>query len=240
MFGRWVQENFYRYLRQEYAFDKIIQYAVDELDKSVMVVNREYSNIQYKIKKQREKLARAKANLYELQRCDPNEKEDKKQGKWFGKTLELSEKIQQIEQEINRLIDERKTIKYKIPVGEMPQGTRYTKLHQESKYLMNIIKMICYRAETGLANKLAPHFSRADEEVSTLVKAITKLSVYIIPDQDNALLNIMLYPLANQRSRLALSKVIEEINATKTVYPGTNMIMKFKITTLTVAPSQEF
>lgn len=26
MFGRWVQENFFRYMRQEYSLDKIIQY----------------------------------------------------------------------------------------------------------------------------------------------------------------------------------------------------------------------
>jgi len=50
MFGRWVQENFFRYLRQDYDFDRLIQYAVDEIDKTVMVVNREYSNISMKSK----------------------------------------------------------------------------------------------------------------------------------------------------------------------------------------------
>jgi len=63
-------------MSQEYVFDKITQYAVDELDKTIMVVNREYSNIQYTIKKSREKLSRLKAGLYELQQSEPNEKED--------------------------------------------------------------------------------------------------------------------------------------------------------------------
>ncbi len=67
MFGRWVQENFFRYLRQDYAFDKIIQYAVDEVDKTVMVVNREYSNIQYEIKRHREKLYRLNPSIQLLQ-----------------------------------------------------------------------------------------------------------------------------------------------------------------------------
>jgi hypothetical protein len=40
MFGRWIQENFFRYLRQEYSFDRIIQYTVDEIDNNVTVVNR--------------------------------------------------------------------------------------------------------------------------------------------------------------------------------------------------------
>jgi hypothetical protein len=246
MFGRWVQENFFRYLRQDYAFDKIIQYSIDEIDKTVMVVNREYSNIQYEIKRCREKLYRLKANIYKLQQNALQESENKKPdektkktGSWFTKTLQMVEKAQQMEQEIERLINKRKHIKYKIPLCEMPENERYTKLHQESKYLMNIIKMICYRAETAMANKLAPHFSRAEDEIRTLVKAITRLTIDIEPDIGNSTLNITLYPMANLRSQNALTNIIEQINDTKTVYPGTVLIMKFKIATMTTAPSRE-
>ena len=247
MFGRWVQENFFRYLRQEYAFDKIIQYATDEIDKSVMVVNREYSNIQYEIKKKREKLSRLKANIYQHQQSIPKEMEDqnrnetyKSEGIWFKKMIRLTEKGEQIQQEIDELIAKRKTVHYKIPVGQMPENTRYAKLHQESKYLMNIIKMICYRAETLLANKLAPFYSRADDELRALVKAITHLSIDIRPDTANDILNITLYPLANLRSQKALANIIDDVNASQTLYPGTNLTLKFEIATFRVAPSQEF
>jgi hypothetical protein len=245
MFGRWVQENFFRYLRQDYAFDKIIQYTTDEIENKIMVVNREYSNIQYEIKRYREKLSRIKANMYQHQQNalkeneNENKKpedENKKTGIWFKKTLELAEKEQQIELELSQLIAKRKDTSYKIPLGEMPENIRYTKLHQESKYLMNIIKMICYRAETALANKLAPHFSRAEDEIRALVKAITHLSIDMIPDYENSLLNITLYPLSNLRSQYALANIIDEVNATNTVYPGTMLIMKFKITTMAIAP----
>jgi len=244
MFGRWVQENFYRYLRQDYAFDKIIQYSVDEIYKNIMVVNREYSNIQYDIKRIREKLYRVKANIYKYQQNalkenDNQKPDEKKTAIWFQKSLELVEKAQQIEQELNRLIDKRKDIKYKIPLSEMPEKQRYTKLHQESKYLMNIIKMICYRAETALSNKLAPHFNRAEDEIRTLVKAITHLSIDMIPDEKNSLLNITLYPLSNYRSQNALARIIEQVNATNTVYPATKLVMRFKIATMTTAPSQD-
>ena len=247
MFGRWVQENFFRYLRQDYAFDKIIQYAIDDVNKNVMVVNREYSNIQYEIKKSREKLNRLKAKIYKLQQDALKENEhkkpddeDKKPGSWFKKTLELTEKARQTEQEIEQLIKKRKNTKYKIPVGEMPENMRYTKLHQESKYLMNILIMICYRAETALANLLSPHFSRADDEVRTLVKAITHLSIDMVPDMENSLLNITLYPLANHRSQNALANIIDHVNDTNTTYPGTSLKLKFKIATMPIAPSREF
>ena len=64
MFARWAQENFFRYMRQEYDLDRITQYGVDVLDTSIKVVNREYSNLTAKIKKTREKIARRKATLF--------------------------------------------------------------------------------------------------------------------------------------------------------------------------------
>ena len=100
--------------------------------------------------------------------------------------------------------------------------------------------MICYRAETNLANKLAPHFSRAEDEIRALVKAITHLSIDLIPDMENSILNITLYPLSNNRSQNALEKIINHVNATNTVYPGTMLVMKFKIATMKIAPSREF
>jgi len=144
-----------------------------------------------------------------------------------------------MEQKIVQLITIRKGMKYKIPLGDMPESERYNKLYQESKYLMNIIKMICYRAETTLANKLVQHFNRAEDEIRALVKAITHLSIDIEPDKENSILNITLYPLANLRSQNALAEIIEQINATNTVYPGTMLIMKFKITTITTLSSQD-
>jgi len=99
--------------------------------------------------------------------------------------------------------------------------------------------MICYRAETALANKLAPHFSRSDDEIRALVKAITHLSIDILTDTENAILNITLYPLSNLRSHNALANIINDINATNTVYPGTMLIMKFEIATITTASCQE-
>ena len=242
MFGRWVQENFFRYLRQEYSFDRIIQYAVDELDNNLMVINREYSNIEYKIKKTREKLSRVKAKLYDHQQAEPNEEKQGtiKMGKWIEKQLELSEQIQHFEQEIDKLIGIRQTVDYKIPIGEMPENAKYVRLHQESKYFQNIIKMICYRAETALANKLAPHYSRAEHEVRALIKAITNCSIDLIPDEKNGLLNILLYPLSNMRSHNAVMKIIDDVNKTHTFYPQTNLVMKFKITTIQSSSNQEF
>jgi hypothetical protein len=91
--------------------------------------------------------------------------------------------------------------------------------------------MICYRAETAFANILSKHYKRSFDEIRVLVKAIINQTVDLLPDCQNNELIITLYPLANQRSYLAVRNIIETINQTNTIYPGTNFVMKFKITT---------
>jgi hypothetical protein len=114
----------------------------------------------------------------------------------------------------------------------MPPESRYCKLHQESKRFQNIIKMICYRAETAFATLLAPFYARSDDEIRALMKAVIYQTIDLLPDYDRKLLNITLYPLANQRSNRAIASLIDKINDTNTVYPGTNLLMKFKIATV--------
>jgi hypothetical protein len=91
--------------------------------------------------------------------------------------------------------------------------------------------MICYRAETVLACLLAPHYRRSDDEIKALVKAITLLSIDLIPDYANNKLHICLYPSGNNRSREAISNIINTVNSTKSVFPDTDLMMVFNIAT---------
>lgn len=234
MFGRWVQENFFRYMRQEYALDKIIQYGIEQIDDNVMVVNREYSNITSRIKREREKLYRRKAKLYNIQQQMPQEAEmqSKKMAKWVQTNAELLQQIDGVEQQISQLVQERSTIPYKIPVSKMPPETRYTKLDRESKHLSNIVKMICYRSETALANLIAPHFTRSRDEIRALVKSIIMRPIDLHPDYQNNRLVIVLYSLANKRSNEAVKKIIDILNQTQTKYPGTELTLFYEIATI--------
>ena len=240
MFARWAQENFFRYMRQEYALDKIIQYSVDEIDNDIKVVNNEYNNITYRIRKEREKLQRRKAKLYEHEQQNPMQPDEKENKKWMKTKLELIEKIAQIEQEVEAMINKRKQIPYKIPISQMPESIRYNRLNKESKALQNIIKMICYRAETALARLLSNHYKRANQEIRALIKSIIKTPIDMEVNREQECLKITLYPLANQRSNSAVSMICDEVNRTNTVYPGTNLKIIFKIATVKFVPSPEF
>jgi hypothetical protein len=232
MFSRWAQENFFRYMRQEYALDKIMQYAVDEIDDDIQIVNQEYNNITYKIKKVREKMSRRKAKLYELEQQNPIQTPEKENEKWMKTKLELIEETELIEQEIKTLINRRKQIPYKIRLSQMPESIRYNRLNKESKALQNIIKMICYRAETALARLLSDNYKRAKQEIRALIKSIIHTPIDMKVDKEMQKLMITLYPMANQRNNRAVSKICETISETNTIYPGTNLTLNFKIATV--------
>ncbi len=66
MFVRWSQENFFRYLIQDYDFDKMISFGVETIDMEKTVVNPQYRKATYQLKKLREKKQRIESKFYPL------------------------------------------------------------------------------------------------------------------------------------------------------------------------------
>ena len=94
-----------------------------------------------------------------------------------------------------------------------------------------MVKMICYRAKTAFANRLAPFYSKARDEIRSLVKSIIKQQIDLRPDYQNNTLEVLLYPLANRRSYKAVQWVMDTLNRTETKYPGTHLKLIYKIAT---------
>jgi acetolactate synthase small subunit len=110
----------------------------------------------------------------------------------------------------------------------MPGQIRYNKLKHESKILMNIIKMICYRAETAIANELSAFLINAKEEKRMLVKQIIQNNADMVPDDENKTLTVILHSLSAPRFNNAAAKLAEILNQTETIFRGTDLILKFK------------
>jgi DNA polymerase sigma len=72
---------------------------------------------------------------------------------------------------------------------------------------------------------LAPHYKQSAKEIRELAKSIIELHCDITVNNENKMLNITLYSLANPRANPALSKAIELINQTQ--YSGTNLTLFF-------------
>ncbi|NCB85790.1 MAG: hypothetical protein EOM44_15070 [Bacteroidia bacterium] len=230
MFARWTEENFFKYMRQDYDFDRLLQYAVQQIDKGFMVANPEYNNIMYKLKKIREKINRRRAALFQLQERNLADNLDNT-NHHLKKQLKTTEELQILEQQELVLIKERAKLPSQIKVEDMPDRIRYNKLNVESKSFQNIIKIICYRAETSCANLVASGYKKRINEKRALVKSIINSHADIIPDYNNNQLTIKIYSQANPRANAAIENLLTLLNETETKYPGTEMVLNYKIAT---------
>jgi len=233
MFGRWSQENFFRYLIMDYDFDKMIQFGTETIDQNKQVVNPPYRKLSHRIKKQKEKITRLKAKLYPLTEASVDASLDQ-MPTLSARQTELMEQIKLLQAAGQLLEDQRTIIPAKIKLQDMPEQSRYNKLKQESKMLMNIIKMICYRAETAVSNELGETLHNQKNEKRMLVKQIIQNNADLVADYDNKTLTVILHTLSAPRFNEAAAKLADLLNQTETIFPGTDLTLKFKTTAVSV------
>lgn len=227
MFNRWTQENFFKYMRSDYSFDHIITYGAEEVDEKRKVVNPAYRQINYRIKKESEKQQRLKAKLMAALEKNINTGLNE-MGSMLKKHGSLVEQVQQKKHLIDTLKEERKQITPKITLLEMPDDKRYNKLKTENRLFIHIIKMICYRAESAMANQVAQYFNRADDEKRMLIKQIIQTKANIHPNYKNNTLTVTLHSLSTPRYNEIVSNITILLNETETIFPGTNLTLIFK------------
>jgi len=238
MFARWTQENFFKYLRNDYALDHIIQYLVNEINPDFKVVNPLHRKLTNKLKKIREKIARREAQLYNLVHQNLEDETDKVEDN-FKKQAKVKEELQEFKTQQEDCIKERKQHSYKISIKEMEEKMKYNKLDVESKLLQNIIKMICYRAETSFAILLASDYKKKVNEMRALVKNLIKTKANIIPDYKNETLTVELFSLSNPRDNRAAINICQILNETETKFPGTDLRLIYKFATSKIPKGQE-
>ena len=227
MFSRWSQENFFKYMLQDYEIDKAIEYGIESIEFNKMVVNPFYKDITYKLKKLKEKQNRVKARLMQVleKNLDASIEEFKQS---VQKQAEARETIKAYQDDINEKLMERKQIPYYLALKDMPEENRYNKLKTESKLFINTIKMIAYRAETAVGNIIAPFYARGEDEMRMLVKDIIKSDADLIPDYTNNTLTVVLHTLSTPRANRAAEELCDILNATETVYPATELKLIYK------------
>ena len=152
MFARWSQENFLKYMRQHYNIDRLIDYSIEEIPETTVVVNPKYRSLDTDVRRKAGILNRCRAKFCAI--ALTGEIEPKKVEEYQQKKGELKEEISHLEREVDKLKQERKATKKHITIAELPEDERFSRLSTKSKYLIDTIKMIAYRAETAMSNLL--------------------------------------------------------------------------------------
>ena len=228
MFGRWSQENFFRYMRQSYNLDGLIDYGTDRVPETTMVVNPAHRTLDGQVRKKVGVLSRKIAEFGAINL--EGEIEPRKVEAFAQRKSDLQESITQLQSEVDTLKAQRKATPRHIPFKDLPEEARFDRLSTQSKHLIDTIKMVAYRAETAMVQIVRQKMTRHDDARS-LLRAIYSTEIDLLPDLQAKTLTIRLHPLANPSSDEAVRHLCAEINAAETMFPGTDLRLIYESVT---------
>lgn len=226
MFARWSQENFFKYMREHYNLDGLVAYSTEAIPDTTVVTNPEYRRLDGEVRREVGKLSRRRAKFAAI--TLQGEIEPKRVEAYQLKKAKLQEEIEISDQQVTVLKAARKQTKKHITVGELPSAERFDRLSIQSKYLIDSIKMIAYRAESAMANICCQTMSHPDEARSIL-RAIYSTEADIHVDNDAGTLTVQLHHLANNMSSLTVQQLCQELTDTEIIFPGTELRVIYKM-----------
>ncbi|MBT7888089.1 MAG: hypothetical protein HN580_03645, partial [Deltaproteobacteria bacterium] len=227
MFSRWSQENFFKYMMENFDIDALTGYKLYGFNETKRVVNPVYRRLEGSIKKKAAVLSRRKAKFHDLQMKESG-LTPKKMEQYEQKKGELREEIEFIEKELASLKAERKQTTKHIPFEELGDEDRFHRIVPARKQLLDTIKMIAYRAETAMAQMVREFLGKKDD-ARPLLRQVYSADIDLVVDEDNKTLKVQLHGLANRQADCAVQLLCERLNETETIYPGTNFKLKYEL-----------
>lgn len=223
MFSRWRQENFFRYMRHEFALDHLCTYGVEPADPKRLVPHPERKALQTKLRQART----ARMQLVE-RRLELAPGATVRVGRRRVDEDELDRLIARREAEIKRLKSRLDVVPRHVPLDEVLEAEQIIQLERERKILVDAIKLTAYRAETALARLVEPLFARHDEEARKLLKSVFHATADLVPDPRRRRLTVRFHGLANPRATRALRGLCTIVNEQHILYPGTQLRLHFE------------
>ncbi len=220
MFSRWSQENFFKYAREHYNLDRLVDYRTEAISDPLPVVNPAHRRLDGQVRSCTGKLTRRLAQFGAMNMEETIE--PKSVESFVQRKAVLQEEIEHLKNEITTLKTARKATPRHITVDELPEEDQFQQLSTQSKHLIDTIKMIAYRAETAMANLLREKISRPDE-ARTLLRALYKSDADLLPDHETGTLTVRIHHMANRSTDLVIQSLCEELNETATQFPGTQL-----------------
>ena len=227
MFARWSQENFFKYMMQEFGIDALVSYFKEKITDTTSLINPEYRMLENTRKKITSKLNRAKAKFATLT-LQSESIDEKTMEKYISKKEELKDEIEQKETEIEQIKLQRKSVPKKIIYSELPENVKFDNVINQRKHFLDTIKLITYRAETALSNMAKKYMSHKDES-RILLKQIYKTDANLIVDNENKKLIVEIHRLAHWKDDAVLEKLCTAMNMTETKFPDSNLTLNYKL-----------
>lgn len=225
MFERWRQENFFKYLREEYALDALADHQLEAADPDRSVPNPARYVLDHKLRLARLELQRL-ASQYGL---DALANVETKRRTMRGFKIAASaggRAIAAAERRVAQLERRRSRLPHRVPVSQVVDG-QVVRLATERKHLTNCLKMVAYQAEGELVRLLGKHYRRAEDEGRTLVQTALASAADLIVTKTE--LRVVLAPLSSHHRSKAVAALCAELNAGAAVFPGTKLRLRYSV-----------
>jgi len=226
MFARWSQENFFRYMRQHYALDRLVEYGTEPIPDTVRVVNPAWRQLDAQLRRLNGQRQRDRATFGA--RSLAAELSDVEVVRYQQSQATLQERIEHLDQQIEQLKEQRKQTPHHLTLAQLPEEERFQRLLPERKHFLDTIRMIGYRAETSMASVLRETMARS-EDTRALLRQIYNTEADLLPDAETKTLTVSLHHLTQAAHDQALRHLCDELNATETTFPGTDLRLIYKI-----------
>jgi len=229
MGSRWRQENYFRYARMHFDLDSHDAYNTTCDDPTRLVPNPAKKKAHRVVLAARARydraLAATDAAMLEAKSPPP------------GESVLISNQahdaltagLRAAEADLNATQETHRTIPARLPLGQVNPGQQV--LDIQTKLITHAIRIAAFNTATTLARAVRVHtgYARANDEAHALVRQTLTGSGDI--DLRDGVLTVKLDPLPTKRATTAIAQLCEHLTATHTLYPGTNLTLRYEVKT---------
>jgi hypothetical protein len=228
MFARWCQENFFKYIVESFGIDSITSYLKNKLPDICSIVNPEYKALDQDHKKTTKLLSDYKVKYAETVLIDDKDFSEKQKTKLINQKAEIKQNIEIMEKKRKDIIEKKKSVDKKIPIGNLDKNQQFDSSLNERKFFMDTIKIIAYRAETTLVNIIKKQMS-SPEQARALVRRLYSADADIEVDKINNILHVKIHRSNYWANDKILEYLCKQLNETMTVFPDSNLTLVFDL-----------
>lgn len=223
IFFRWRQENYFKYMAEEFALDALVEYGAEDVPETTDCRNPQWLRLTRRLKEARADVKRLEGELGKEAEVNAEATRPTMRGFKIAHA-ELREQLHKAEAKVEQLLRKRKQIPARIPACDRRM------LKREKKLIADTIKMAAYQVETQLLGMLQDQYARADEEGRTLLHAAFQSPARLeVADHE---LRVTIAAQSSPHRTAALWALCEQLDALAVPFPGTHLRLRLAVEAL--------
>jgi hypothetical protein len=220
LFGRWRQENYFKYMAEEFALDALVEYGVDEVSADASRPNPERKRVSRERQQAQAEVTRLRAQLGAAAATNEEQRRPTMRGFKVAQAS-LCRQLKHAELQEAALAEQLRQLPARVPANGLKT------LKTEKKLLVDAIKMIAYQLETALLGRLQKYYARTEDEGRTLLQAAFQASARIEVSEEE--LTITIAAQSSPHRSKALAQLCQELDAEVVYYPGSSLRVRLAV-----------